>query len=213
MENKCTLSDEDLITAVLDFNCLLGKHGAAASFGCFLINELVKRFKSHIQTPVEKTAFSDLPKITLEDIMDDQKYEEYYNRCELMLSEKNKRIKSPALKGFVTILSNPGSNVLTGYLTDLPGLLVQGNSDSDVRNKLASLLESYIKKLEIIPQDIKEKLAGHSQQTKSPAQKLIENIENVNFQWEAGPLVNFVPWIELKKILNDLPQRGCKGCK
>ncbi|UAY53438.1 hypothetical protein [Ferruginibacter albus] len=47
----------------------------------------------------------------------------------------------------VTAVAND-NGVITAFFDDLPGLLVQGGSIEDVRDKLKSLLESYIKRLD-----------------------------------------------------------------
>lgn len=38
--------------------------------------------------------------------------------------------------------------VITAFIKELPGLVVQGNSKDDVKSKLDALLETFIKKLE-----------------------------------------------------------------
>lgn len=47
----------------------------------------------------------------------------------------------------VTAVSMGDSTIITAFFNELPGLLVQGSSDEDVRLKLDSLLGSYIDRL------------------------------------------------------------------
>lgn len=57
-------------------------------------------------------------------------------------------------KGAVTAVMHPDSGAITAFFNELPGLVVQGNSQDDVKNKLNALLKSYIKRLEAMSEDI-----------------------------------------------------------
>ncbi len=48
----------------------------------------------------------------------------------------------------VTAVQDQKSGQITAFFDELPGLVVQGNSDNDIKNKLGSLLDSYIKRYE-----------------------------------------------------------------
>lgn len=48
----------------------------------------------------------------------------------------------------VTAVVSGPTGAITAYFNELPGLLVQGNTIDDVRLKLRSLLDSYIKMLD-----------------------------------------------------------------
>lgn len=50
----------------------------------------------------------------------------------------------------VTALQPDGSGPITAYFNELPGLVVQGKSVDDVKPKLQSLLNFYIKRLQSI---------------------------------------------------------------
>jgi predicted RNase H-like HicB family nuclease len=50
--------------------------------------------------------------------------------------------------------------IVTAYVNDLPGILVQGNSSDDVKSKIEIVLESYIKKLQKISSNIE--IEAHS---------------------------------------------------
>lgn len=50
----------------------------------------------------------------------------------------------------VTAVTDRDSGQITAYFNELPGLVVQGKSISDVRTKLISLLDSYIQRLDSI---------------------------------------------------------------
>jgi predicted RNase H-like HicB family nuclease len=53
----------------------------------------------------------------------------------------------------VTALLDNKSNIITAFFDDLPGLVVQGSNESDVKNKLQDLLKLYIKRLQSIGND------------------------------------------------------------
>ena len=48
----------------------------------------------------------------------------------------------------VTAINDAGN--ITAFFNELPGLVVQGNSMENVRNKLGALLKSFIKRLETV---------------------------------------------------------------
>ncbi len=50
----------------------------------------------------------------------------------------------------VTAVSLGDSKVITAFFNQLPGLVVQGDSVNDVKVKLHSVLQTYIKKLQSI---------------------------------------------------------------
>ena len=50
----------------------------------------------------------------------------------------------------VTAIPDPHSKVITAFINELPGLVVQANSLEEVRVKLDSLLKSYIRRLQSI---------------------------------------------------------------
>lgn len=53
----------------------------------------------------------------------------------------------------VTALLDNKSNIITAFFDDLPGLVVQGSNENDVKNKLQDLLKLYIKRLQSIGND------------------------------------------------------------
>jgi hypothetical protein len=55
---------------------------------------------------------------------------------------------NPSKKLNVTAVQHGGSGVITAFVTEMPGLVVQGTSEKDVANKLDALLSAFIKKLE-----------------------------------------------------------------
>lgn len=64
-------------------------------------------------------------------------------------------MKKPAKKGLtVTAVLHPDDGVITAFFDELPGLVVQGTSDDDVETKLKSLLNSYIKRLDSIKDNL-----------------------------------------------------------
>jgi hypothetical protein len=65
---------------------------------------------------------------------------------------KLKKMINPSKRPSVTAVDYGG--VITAFFTDLPGLVVQGNSADDVHHKLASLLDSYIKRLNNLKNNI-----------------------------------------------------------
>ena len=48
----------------------------------------------------------------------------------------------------VTAVVDDNTNLITAFFNDLPALVVQGRNDDDVRVKLTSLLQSFIKRLQ-----------------------------------------------------------------
>lgn len=64
-------------------------------------------------------------------------------------------MKKPAKKGLtVTAVLHQDTGVITAFFDELPGLLVQGTSNNDVDGKLRSLLDSYLKRLDSIKNNI-----------------------------------------------------------
>ena len=63
----------------------------------------------------------------------------------------------PPTKLTVTAVFDEPSKSFTAFFNELPGLLVQGNSFDDVKQKLRSLLLSYIKRLQNIANDFEIK--------------------------------------------------------
>lgn len=57
---------------------------------------------------------------------------------------------NPTKKMSVTAVFHQSSGRITAFFNELPGLVVQGHSDDDVKAKLTSLLDSYIKRLDSI---------------------------------------------------------------
>lgn len=49
-----------------------------------------------------------------------------------------------------TAIVDAQSGSITAFFNEIPGLLVQGSSDDDVKKKLGSLLESYIRRLDSV---------------------------------------------------------------
>lgn len=58
-----------------------------------------------------------------------------------------------ATRKFTVTAIVDGSNVITAFFDDLPGLVVQGSSETDVKEKLKDLLRLYIKRLQSIGND------------------------------------------------------------
>ena len=48
----------------------------------------------------------------------------------------------------VTAVMDKDNNCITAFFNELPGLVVQGKTTDDIKNKLQSLLASYIKRLD-----------------------------------------------------------------
>lgn len=48
----------------------------------------------------------------------------------------------------VTAVVDDNTNIITAFFNDLPALVVQGNTMEDIRTKLTSLLQSFIKRLQ-----------------------------------------------------------------
>lgn len=48
----------------------------------------------------------------------------------------------------VTAIEHESSGVITAFVTQMPGLLVQANSTDEIKYKLDRLLENFIKKLD-----------------------------------------------------------------
>lgn len=55
---------------------------------------------------------------------------------------------NPKNKMSVTAVLHQDSGRITAFFNELPGLVVQGHSNNDVKTKLSSLLDSYIKRLD-----------------------------------------------------------------
>ena len=56
-------------------------------------------------------------------------------------------------KGAVTAVMHE-TGAITAFFNELPGLVVQGNSHDDVKNKLNALIKAYIRRLEAMSEDI-----------------------------------------------------------
>lgn len=63
-------------------------------------------------------------------------------------------MRNPTKKMSVTAVLHEDTGQITAFLNDMPGLLVQGDSNDDVKAKLKSLTESYIKKFDSIKDNI-----------------------------------------------------------
>jgi hypothetical protein len=59
-------------------------------------------------------------------------------------------MNNPSQKLTATGIVQSGTGTVTAFFNEIPGLLVQGNSEEDAKNKLSSLLSSYIKRLQSI---------------------------------------------------------------
>ena len=59
-------------------------------------------------------------------------------------------MQSPRQILTVTAVHHVSSGNITAFFNELPGLLVQGNSDDDVKQKLRSLLNSFKKRLDAV---------------------------------------------------------------
>lgn len=57
-------------------------------------------------------------------------------------------------KPTVTAVLHKDTGVVTAFFNDLPGLIVQGSDQTDVTKKLSSLLDSYIKRLDAMKNNI-----------------------------------------------------------
>ena len=57
---------------------------------------------------------------------------------------------NPTKKMTVTAVIHQDSGTITAFFNELPGLVVQGDSKDDVKGKLTSVLDSYIKRLDSI---------------------------------------------------------------
>jgi hypothetical protein len=44
----------------------------------------------------------------------------------------------------VTAVTHPHSGIITAFINQLPGLVVQGSDDADVQKKLDAILTSYV---------------------------------------------------------------------
>jgi predicted RNase H-like HicB family nuclease len=62
-------------------------------------------------------------------------------------------MNKPSKKLTVTAIHDDSSNNITAFFDDYPGLLVQGKSIDDVKDKLSSLLRSFIKRLQSVGND------------------------------------------------------------
>lgn len=67
--------------------------------------------------------------------------------------QKLTHMNKPTTKLSVTAMLDSNSNIITAFFNELPGLVVQGNSEDDVKMKLKDLLKLYIKRLETIGKD------------------------------------------------------------
>jgi hypothetical protein len=56
-------------------------------------------------------------------------------------------MSKPAIKLTATAVVDQNSRI-TAFFNELPALVVQGDSDDDVKEKLGSLLQSFIKRLQ-----------------------------------------------------------------
>lgn len=66
-------------------------------------------------------------------------------------------MNKPTKKLTVTAILDDDSKIITAFFDQLPGLVVQGNSEDDVKMQLQSLLGSYIKRLQSIGNDFEIK--------------------------------------------------------
>lgn len=57
-------------------------------------------------------------------------------------------MSNPTKKLTVTAIPNGNGRPMTAFFNELPALVVQGFNDEEILGKLASLLESYIKRLD-----------------------------------------------------------------
>lgn len=63
------------------------------------------------------------------------------------------QMNKPTTKLSVTAILEKDSKIITAFFNELPGLVVQGVSESDVKTQLKDLLRLYIKRLENIGKD------------------------------------------------------------
>lgn len=63
------------------------------------------------------------------------------------------QMNKPTTKLSVTAILDNDSKIITAFFNELPGLVVQGVSEGDVRTQLKDLLGLYIKRLENIGKD------------------------------------------------------------
>lgn len=61
---------------------------------------------------------------------------------------KNLNVMKKSKKLSVTAVVNDNTDIITAFFNDLPAVVVQGNNMDDVRVKLTSLLQSFIKRLQ-----------------------------------------------------------------
>lgn len=61
---------------------------------------------------------------------------------------KNLNVMKKSKKLSVTAVVDDNTNIITAFFNDLPALVVQGNTMEDIRTKLTSLLQSFIKRLQ-----------------------------------------------------------------
>lgn len=61
---------------------------------------------------------------------------------------KNLNVMKKSKKLSVTAVVDDQTNLVTAFFNDLPAVVVQGKDVDDVRTKLTSLLQSFIKRLQ-----------------------------------------------------------------
>lgn len=66
---------------------------------------------------------------------------------------KNLNVMKKSKKLSVTAVVDDNTNIITAFFNDLPALVVQGNTMEDIRTKLTSLLQSFIKRLQNLSTD------------------------------------------------------------
>lgn len=62
--------------------------------------------------------------------------------------DKNLNVMKKSKKLSVTAVVDGNTKAITAFFNDIPAVVVQGNTMEDVRVKLTSLLQSYIKRLQ-----------------------------------------------------------------
>lgn len=62
--------------------------------------------------------------------------------------DKNLNVMKKSKKLSVTAVVDGHTKAITAFFNDIPAVVVQGNTMEDVRVKLTSLLQSYIKRLQ-----------------------------------------------------------------
>lgn len=67
--------------------------------------------------------------------------------------QKLTHMNKPTTKLSVTAILSKDSKSITAFFNELPGLVVQGNSEDDVKMKLKDVLNLYIKRLQTIGKD------------------------------------------------------------